>query len=161
VNRGGCGSIELRPLLFILAGVTKVSIPSGLCDIVVGAWSVNAYHALLNCKNLETLSMIIDNDLTVKVGDGVVVFDEPTLRDWAVLVDMTNKSMEEQADVLLPKVKEVRGFQYKDGSDVSIDDLRNKKFSAKFFLQLVQAWAKAITDGLREDAEAKNVETLN
>jgi hypothetical protein len=105
--------------------------------------------------------MIIDSDLTVAIGDGVAVFEEPTLRDWAVMVEMSNKSLEEQADILLPKLKDLRGFEYKDGSQVSVEDLRNKKFSAKFFLMLIKAWSQAIVSGLRDEAESKNAVTVN
>jgi hypothetical protein len=105
--------------------------------------------------------MIIDNDLTVVIGDGVATFEEPTLRDWAVMVDMSGKTLDEQADILLPKLKDVKGFEYKDGSPVTIEDLKNKKFSAKFFLQLVVAWSKAIAEGLRGEAEQKKEVTLN
>ena len=105
--------------------------------------------------------MIIDSDLTVDIGDGVAVFEEPTLRDWAVMVEMSNKSLEEQADILLPKLKDLRGFEYKDGSQVSVEDLRNKKFSAKFFLMLIKAWSQAIVSGLRDEAESKNAVTVN
>lgn len=105
--------------------------------------------------------MIIDSDLTVAIGDGVAVFEEPTLRDWAIMVEMSNKSLEEQADIILPKLKDLRGFEYKDGTQVTIDDLRNKKFSAKFFLMLIKAWSQAIVSGLRDEAEAKNAVTVN
>lgn len=105
--------------------------------------------------------MIIDNDLTVKIGDGIAIFEEPTLRDWAVLVDMNGKSLEEQADLLLPKLKELKGFQYRDGSDVTVDDLKGKKFSAKFFLQLVTAWTKAIVEGLQGESEGKKDVIVN
>ena len=50
-------------------------------------------------------TMIIDNDLEVEIGDGVAVFDEPSLRDWAVMEAMSGKSLEEQADIILPKLK--------------------------------------------------------
>jgi hypothetical protein len=105
--------------------------------------------------------MIIDSDLEVAIGDGVAVFEEPTLRDWAVMVEMSNKTLEEQADIILPKLKALRGFEYKDGSEVTIDDLRNKKFSAKFFLMLIKAWSAAIVSGLRDEADSKNVVTVN
>lgn len=105
--------------------------------------------------------MIIESDLTVKIGDGVAVFDEPTLRDWAVMIDMSGKTLEEQADILLPKLKELRGFEYKDGSPVTVEDMKNKKFSAKFFFQLVQGWSRAIVEGLRGEAEQKNDVTVN
>jgi hypothetical protein len=105
--------------------------------------------------------MIIDNDLVVKIGDGVAVFEEPTLRDWAVMIDMNGKSLEEQADILLPKLKEISGFQYKDGTSVTIEDLRNKKFSARFLLQLIQSWTKAIIDGLNGEAQEKKAVTIN
>jgi hypothetical protein len=105
--------------------------------------------------------MIIDNDLTVNLGDGVAVFEEPTLRDWAIMVDMSNKTLEEQAEVLIPKIKELRGFEYKDGKPVTVEDLKNKKFSAKFFLQLVRAWSKAIVEGLQGEANQKNDVTVN
>jgi hypothetical protein len=102
--------------------------------------------------------MIIDNDLEVEIGDGVAVFDEPSLRDWAVMEAMSGKSLEEQADIILPKLKEVRGFQYKDGTDVTIEDLRNKKFSAKFFLTLIRAWTNAIVSSIRVEGEEKKEE---
>lgn len=105
--------------------------------------------------------MIIESDLVVKIGDGVAVFDEPTLRDWAIMLDMSGKSLEEQADILLPKLKELRGFEYKDGTPVTVEDLKNKKFSAKFFFQLVQAWSRAIGEGIRGEAEQKNDVTVN
>lgn len=105
--------------------------------------------------------MIIDSDLEVAIGDGVAVFEEPTLRDWAVMVEMSNKTLEEQADIILPKLKGLRGFEYKDGTEVTIDDLRNKKFSAKFFLMLIKAWSAAIVSGLRDEADSKNVVTVN
>ena len=47
------------------------------------------------------------------------------------------------------------GFQYKDGTDVTVEDIRNRKFSAKFFLQLITAWTRAIVEGLRGDSEEK------
>jgi hypothetical protein len=105
--------------------------------------------------------MIIDNDLTVNVGDGVAIFDEPTLRDWAILLDMDKKSLEEQVDILLPKLKSVEGFKYRDGSDVSIEDIKAKKFSARFFLQLMIAWTKAVVSDLKGEGEAKKAETIN
>lgn len=105
--------------------------------------------------------MIIDNDLVVKIDDGVAIFDEPTLRDWAILIDLEKKTLEQQADVLLPKLKDIQGFEYRDGSSVTLEDMHNKKFSAKFFLQLMQAWTKAVIEGLRGEAEGKNAETIN
>lgn len=99
--------------------------------------------------------MIIDSDLVVKVGDGIAVFEEPTLRDWAILVDMDKKTLEQQADLLIPKLKEVSGFQYKDGTPVTVEDVRNKKFSAKFFLQLMTAWTRAVVEGIRGDSDEK------
>jgi hypothetical protein len=105
--------------------------------------------------------MIIDSDLVVKVGDGIAIFEEPTLRDWAVMVDMNGKSLEEQSDILLPKLKEIQGFQYKDGTPVTVEDLKSKKFSAKFFLQLIQAWTEAIVEGLRGESEEKKDVTIN
>jgi hypothetical protein len=104
--------------------------------------------------------MIIDSDLVVKVGDGIAVFEEPTLRDWAVLVDMDKKTLEQQADLLIPKLKEVQGFSYKDGSPVTVDDIRNKKFSAKFFLQLITAWSRAVVDGIRGDSDEKKEQPI-
>lgn len=104
--------------------------------------------------------MIIDSDLVVKVGDGIAIFDEPTLRDWAILVDMEKKTLEQQAELLLPKLKEVQGFFYKDGSAVTVEDLRNKKFSAKFFLQFITAWTKAVVEGIRGDSEEKKEQPI-
>lgn len=104
--------------------------------------------------------MIIDSDLVVKVGDGVAVFEEPTLRDWAILVDMEKKSLDQQADLLVPKLKELRGFEYRDGTPVTVEDIRNKKFSAKFFLQLMQAWTKAVIEGIRGDSDEKKEQPI-
>lgn len=106
------------------------------------------------------IAMIIDSDLVVKVGDGIAIFEEPTLRDWAILVDMEKKTLEEQAELLLPKLKEIKGFQYKDGTSVTVDDLKNKKFSAKFFLQLITAWTKAVIEGIRGDSEEKKEQPI-
>lgn len=102
--------------------------------------------------------MIIDNDLEVGIGDGVAVFDEPSLRDWAIMESMSGKTLEEQADIILPKLKELRGFSYKDGSEVTVEDLKNKKFSAKFFLTLIRAWTEAIVSSIRVEGEEKKEE---
>ncbi len=104
--------------------------------------------------------MIIDSDLVVKVGDGVAIFEEPTLRDWAILVDMEKKTLEQQAELILPKLKEIQGFQYKDGTPVTVDDLKNKKFSAKFFIQLIAAWTRAVIDGIRGDSDEKKEQPI-
>ena len=122
--------------------------------------ALSIYSAHTPIKLRES-AMIIDSDLTVKVGDGVAVFDEPTLRDWAIMIEMSGKTLDEQADILLPKLKELKGFEYRDGTAVTVDDLKNKKFSAKFFFQLVQAWSKAIVEGLRGEADSKNDVTVN
>jgi len=105
--------------------------------------------------------MKIDNDLVVKIGDAEAIFDEPTLRDWAVMIELGDKTLEQQADILLPKLREIRGFEFKDGTEVTVEDLREKKFSAKFFMMLLKAWSKAIVEGLKDDAEGKNVQTVN
>ena len=105
--------------------------------------------------------MIIDTDLVVTIGDGTITFDEPTLRDWAIIVDMSGKTLEEQADVIIPKIKEIHGLEYKDGSPVTIDSLKAGKFSAKFFMKLIQAWSRAIVDGIKGEAESKNAVTVN
>lgn len=122
--------------------------------------ALSIYSAHTPIKLRES-AMIIDSDLTVKVGDGVAVFDEPTLRDWAIMIEMSGKTLDEQADILLPKLKELKGFEYRDGTAVTVDDLKNKKFSAKFFFQLVQAWSKAIVEGLKGDSDSKNDVTVN
>lgn len=106
--------------------------------------------------------MIIDSDLVVKVGDGVAIFEEPTLRDWAILVDMEKKTLEQQAELLLPKLKEIQGFNYKDGTAVTVEDIKNQKFSAKFFLQLLTAWSRAVVEGIRGESEEKKEQpTMN
>ena len=104
--------------------------------------------------------MIIDSDLVVKVGDGIAIFEEPTLRDWAILVDMEKKTLEQQAELLLPKLKELQGFFYKDGAPVTVDDIKGKKFSAKFFLQLLTAWTRAVVEGIRGDSEEKKEQPI-
>jgi hypothetical protein len=104
--------------------------------------------------------MIIESDLVVNLGDGTAVFEEPTLRDWAILVDMEKKSLEQQIDLIVPKLKEIRGFEYRDGTPVTIEDIKNKKFSAKFFVQLLGAWTRAVVDGLRGDSEEKKEQPI-
>lgn len=101
--------------------------------------------------------MQIENDLVVKLGaDGEVVFEEPGLNDWAIMLAMDKKPLEEQADILLAKLKDVRGLTYKDGSAVTIKDLRAKKFSARFFVLLLNGWTKGIIDSVKSEAEEKN-----
>lgn len=112
----------------------------------------------INNYSDRRMTMIIDNDLEVEIGDGVAVFDEPSLRDWAVMEAMSGKTLEEQADIILPKLKELRGFKYKDGSDVTVEDLKNKKFSAKFFLTLIRAWTNSIVSSIRVEGEEKKEE---
>jgi hypothetical protein len=118
----------------------------------------------INCGNNPHVkgigTMIIDSDLVVKVGDGIAIFEEPTLRDWATLVDMEKKTLEQQAELLLPKLKEVQGFSYKDGSAVTVEDIKNKKFSAKFFLQLLTAWTRAVIEGIRGESEEKKEQPI-
>lgn len=105
--------------------------------------------------------MRIDEDLIVKIGDGELVFEEPSLRDWAILTDLAGKSLEEQADILTPKIRAVSGFEYSDGSPVTLESLRAKKFSARFFLQIIRGWTQAILASTKDEAEAKNEQTLN
>lgn len=104
--------------------------------------------------------MIIENDLIVHLGDGVAIFEEPTLRDWAILVEMEKKTLEQQIDMIVPKIKEIRGFEYRDGTPVTIEDIKNKKFSAKFFVQLLGAWTKAVVQGITGDIEEKKEQPI-
>lgn len=101
--------------------------------------------------------MQIENDLVVKLGDGEVVFDEPGLNDWTLMLQMDGKTLEEQADVLLPKVKGTRGLTYRDGREVTVEDIRAKKFPARFFMVLLRGWTQGVIDGIKGEAEAKNV----
>ena len=100
--------------------------------------------------------MQIDNDLVVKLGDGEVIFDEPGLNDWTVMLAMDGKALDEQADILVSKIKGVSGLTYRDGSAVTVEDLKAKKVPARFFTQLITAWTRAIVEGIKGEAEAKN-----
>lgn len=105
--------------------------------------------------------MRIDEDLVVTIGDGTLVFEEPSLRDWAVLTDLAGKSLEEQADILMPKIKAVQGFEYSDGTAVTLETLKEKKFSARFFLSMVKGWTEAILAGMHSEAASKKEPILN
>jgi hypothetical protein len=105
--------------------------------------------------------MRIDEDLVVKIGDGTLTFDEPSLRDWAVLTDLQGKSLVEQADILVPKLKAIEGFEYADGAPVTLQDIQDKKFSARFFFQIVRGWTEAMLAGMAQEAASKNEPTLN
>jgi hypothetical protein len=94
---------------------------------------------------------VIEQDVVVQMGDGEVVFEEPSLRDWAIMVELTGKSLEEQADVLLPKIKSVSGLTYRDGAEVTLKTLAEKKFSARFFLHLVKAWSDEILKSFKSE----------
>lgn len=105
--------------------------------------------------------MRIDEDLVVTIGDGTIVFEEPSLRDWATLTDLAGKSLEEQAEVIVPKIRSIQGFEYSDGSQVTLDDLKAKKFSARFFLTLIKSWTQKIVAGMSSEADSKNEPILN
>lgn len=105
------------------------------------------------------MATVIDQDVVVTLGDGKVVFEEPGLNDWAFLTELSNKTLEEQADMLVPKIKEVTGLNYASGEAVTIETLKAKKISARFFVQLVKGWSDAILASFKSDASEGNGST--
>lgn len=99
----------------------------------------------------------IDQDLVVKVGELEFVFEEPSLNDWATIAKMEGTSLDQQADALFPKLKELRGeSQYKDGTLVTLESVKEKKLPARVFLQIVKGWSQGVVAGLKGEADAKN-----
>lgn len=105
--------------------------------------------------------MIIDADLNIPIGDGVVIMEEPSLRDWAFLMELSEKKTEEQADMIVSKVKGVAGFKYSNGADVTVEDIKAKKFPARFLISLINGWTAAILQNVNGGAQEKNEQMAN
>lgn len=105
------------------------------------------------------MATVIEQDVVVKWKTGEVVFEEPGLNDWATLTELSNKSLDEQADMLIPKIKSVSGLEYASGEPVSLESLKAKKFSARFFVHLVKGWSDAILKSFQSETAEGNEQT--
>jgi hypothetical protein len=99
--------------------------------------------------------MAIDGDTVVEIDGGKVYFQAPGLNEWAFFTGFEGKNVAEIAEMVVPRVVAVEGLKKKDGSDVTIEDFKNKVFSVPFFNALFSKWVKAVTASSGE-AEGKN-----
>jgi hypothetical protein len=100
--------------------------------------------------------MAIDSDTVVEIDGGKVYFQAPGLNEWAFFTGFEGKNAAEIADMVLPRVVAVEGLKKEDGSDVTIETLRNKECSLTFFNQLFAKWVKVVTAATAGEAEGKN-----
>lgn len=100
--------------------------------------------------------MAIDSDTVVEIDGGKIYFSAPGLNEWAFFTSFEGKNVAEIADMVIPRIVAVEGLKKKDGSDVTIEHMKNKEFSVPFFNQLFSKWTKAVTAATSGEAEAKN-----
>ncbi len=103
--------------------------------------------------------MAIDNDLVVEIDGSKVFFEPPGLNEWATIVEMDNKSKMEQAKLLGSKALGVEGLKRKDGTDVTLEDLKEGKYPIPFFFQLKKKWLNAVISASNDEVSAKNEST--
>jgi hypothetical protein len=100
--------------------------------------------------------MIIDEEiLEVLLGDGKLVFLDPQLKGFAQMTAVEKVDPEERADLLFSQLLAVENLFYRDGTPVTVESLREKKCSIKFFTQVVLAYYDAIGKRTQAEAEAK------
>lgn len=89
---------------------------------------------------------IIEQDVVVKIRGGEVVFDEPGYNDWAVMVAALNEDdVEKKIDLLLPKIREVRNLEHRDGTPVTKDHIVKRQLDSKLFYTLLfKGWTEEI-----------------
>jgi hypothetical protein len=100
--------------------------------------------------------MAIDCDLIVKVDEGQILFTPPGLNEWAEVLKMDGKSVEEQATLLVEKVVAVENLTYKDGRPVTLEDVKSCKFPVSFMFLLKSKWINAVIASAKGEAEGKN-----
>lgn len=100
--------------------------------------------------------MAIDSDLVVTIDEGKVYFTSPGLNEWAVILQMDNKPVEEQADILAAKVEKVENLYRKNGELVTVESLKEKNFPVSFFFLLKKRWIEAVIDSAKGDGNGKN-----
>jgi hypothetical protein len=100
--------------------------------------------------------MAIDADLEVAIDTGKIFFEPPGLNEWAIVMEMDSKPIEEQATMLVEKILGVEGLVRKSGEVVTVESLKEKKFSSPFFYLLKRKWIDAVINSARGGAEEKN-----
>lgn len=104
--------------------------------------------------------MAVDADIVVKIDGGEVVFPAPGLNDWAFFGSFAEKNTLEIAEMVVPKIKAIRGIKNQDGSDVTLEQFQRMEISLPFFNRLIALWIKTIQGASSPtEAEAKNALT--
>lgn len=100
--------------------------------------------------------MAIDAELKVAIDGGFVYFESPQLNEWARIVEMDSKPVEEQAELLTSRLLRVEGLVKRDGSVVTVETLKNKDYPTSFFFQLKAKWIQSVIDSAKGEASEKN-----
>ena len=103
--------------------------------------------------------MAIDADLVVTFDSGKVLFEAPGLNDWAMILKMDDKPVDEQADILTSKVVAVENIFRKNGDAVTVESLKAKDFPVPFFFTLKKKWIEAVIESSKGEAASGNVPT--
>ncbi|TXH14219.1 MAG: hypothetical protein E6R03_09695 [Hyphomicrobiaceae bacterium] len=98
--------------------------------------------------------MAINDDVLVEIDGGKVFVDSP-MNLWVKFKDIDKKNVMELAEISIPTIVRVEGLKLKDGSDATVQDFKEMKFSYTFFQEFFVKWAKAI-QGNSSEASAKN-----
>ena len=108
---------------------------------------------------------ILDKPLRVPILDGAVLFQVPLQNEWALEakrreeVQAGEKTTDQLIDELLAKVVGVENFFYADGTPVTPDDLRARRYPQQFLHQIFEAYHPAVASMFKDDAAAKNAPT--
>lgn len=103
---------------------------------------------------------ILDQPLRVPILDGAVLFRIPMQNEFLLLqkqqeeVQAGEKTLDQIIDGVLGKVVGVENFFYADGTPVTPDDLRGRKFPWQFFVTLSEEYPKAVERMFRGEVEA-------
>jgi hypothetical protein len=101
--------------------------------------------------------MILDNLLTVTIEDAVFVFEEPNLRDWAVIIDINAKrDLSEQVKLVSQKLVSVENLSFKNGTPITVDDIKAGNIPVKLGMFFVNKWSEAVVNTFKTgEAETK------
>jgi hypothetical protein len=91
------------------------------------------------------MATIIDQDVTVNIGEGSVVIEQPGYNERVFLKALAEKSEDDQVEWAINKVVAVNNLVRKDGSPITVEDLKARKFSYAFGVYLFVQIVKSIT----------------
>lgn len=110
--------------------------------------------------------MIIDDYIVVKIGDGELRFHNPEFRAWAVITGLDEDennaklSVEDKAKRFWENLAEVDNIVRRDGSSVTLEDIRELKHPMSFYHQARKGFITELTRLISgAGAEAKNEST--